>query len=53
MLYVTSLVLFYLIIGGLYLLTAFIQVPLPATPVSGRHKADLFSMSLFVPRYIT
>ena len=42
MLYITSLVLIYLITGGLYLLTAFIQLPLPLPPASGDHKSDLF-----------
>ena len=42
MLYITSLILIYLITGSLYLLTVFIQVPIPPPPASGRHQSDLF-----------
>ena len=41
MLYVTSLVLTYLITGRL---TAYIQFPLPSFPTSGNHRSDLFSI---------
>ena len=36
----------------LYLLTSFIQFPLPSLPTSGNHKSDLF-MSLFFLKYNT
>ena len=42
MLCITALVLIYLITGSLYLLTTFIQFPLPPPPASGNHKPDLF-----------
>ena len=41
-LYITSLVLIYLVTGSLYLLTTFILFP-PTPPHSGNHKSDLFS----------
>ena len=42
MLYITSLVLIYLITESLYLLTTFLQFPLPSFPAIGNHKSDLF-----------
>ena len=48
MLHVMSLVLFHLINGNLYLLTAFIQFPLTPFPASGNTNLISFSMSLFV-----
>lgn len=48
MLYITSLVLIYLITKGLYLLTTFIQFLLPSPPISGGYGSDyFFSMSCF------
>ena len=41
MLYITSLVLIYLITGNLYLFTAFIQFPLPSPPTLVNQKFDL------------
>ena len=46
MLYITSPVLFYLIIGILYLLTTFLQSPHLIPCISGNHKSDLFFLSL-------
>ena len=40
--YITSLVLIYLITGSLDLLTAFIQFLLPPPSASSNHKSDLF-----------
>ena len=42
MLYITSLVLLYLITGSSCLLTAFLQFPLPLFPISGIHKSEVF-----------
>ena len=40
--YITSLVLIYLETRYLYLLTVFMQFPLPLTPASDKHKLDIF-----------
>ena len=51
MLYVTSLVLIYLITGSLYLLTTFILFSLPLLPTSRTTNLSSFSVSLFVLKY--
>ena len=51
MLYVTSLVLTYLITGSLYLLTTFILFSLPLLPTSRTTNLFSFSVSLFVLKY--
>ena len=51
MLYVTSLVLTYLINGSLYLLTTFILFSLPLLPTSRTTNLFSFSVSLFVLKY--
>ena len=39
---IPSVILPYFITGSLYLLTTFIQFPLPTTPFSGNHRLELF-----------
>ena len=49
-LYITPLLLIYLVTGGLYLLTTFLHFFLPSLfPASGNYKSDIifFSMSFF------
>ena len=46
--YITSLVLTYLITRSLYLLTTFLQFLLPLHLASGNHKSDLFFCELVV-----
>ena len=41
-LYITALVLVYLITGSIYLLTTFFQFPLPPRTASSNHKTNLF-----------
>ena len=52
MLYITSLVLIYLITGSLYLLTAFMLSPLLPLPDFGNHKSDLGKENIYLLKLI-
>ena len=48
MLYITFLVLIYLVTGSLYLLATFILFPLPPPPTFGSQKSDLIFLCIYL-----
>ena len=53
LLYITSLVLIYLISGSLYILYKLYPIPRLPNPTSNNHKSDLFSIVCFVGNIMT